>query len=41
MNIDLDIDQYATPPTPSRVDDYIIVDNTLIQSPQQDPRSRF
>ena len=39
--IDLDIDQYSTPPTPNRVDYPLIVDNTVIQSPRLDPRFRF
>ena len=30
INIDLDFDQYSTPPTPNRVDYPLIVDNTLI-----------
>ena len=41
INIDLDIDQYSSPPTPNRVDYPLIVDNTLVQSPRHDPRFRF
>ena len=41
MNIDLDLDQYSTPPTPNSVYYPLIVDNTRIQSPRQDHRSRF
>ena len=39
--IDLDIDQYSTPPISYRVDYPLIVDNSLIQSLQQDPRFCF
>ena len=38
LNIDLTTDQYSTPPTPNRVDDPLIVNNTLVNSPRQDPR---
>ena len=38
LNIDLTTDQYATPPTPNRVDYRLIVNDTLINSPRQDPR---
>ena len=41
INIDLDIDQYSFPPNPNRVDYPLLVDNTLIRSPRQDPRFRF
>ena len=38
LNIDLTTDQYSTPPTPNRVDYPLIVNNTLVSSPRQDPR---
>ena len=38
LNIDLTTDQYSTPPTPNRVDYPLIVNNTLVNSPRQDPR---
>ena len=38
LNIDLTSDQYSTPPTPNRVDYPLIVNNTLVNSPRQDPR---
>ena len=41
IKLDLDFDQYSTPSTPNRVDYPLIVDNTLIQSPRQDPRFRL
>ena len=37
LNIDLTTDQYSTPPTPNRVDYPLIVNNTLVNSPRQDP----
>ena len=38
LNIDLTTDQYSTPPTPNRVENPLIVNNTLVNSPRQDPR---
>ena len=38
LNIDLTTDQYSTPLTPTRVDYSLIVNDTLINSPRQDPR---
>ena len=38
LNIDLTTDQYSTPPTPNRVDYPLIVNDTLVNSPRQDPR---
>ena len=38
LNIDLTTDQYSTPPTPNRVDYPLIGNDTLINSPRQDPR---
>ena len=38
LNIDLTTDQYSTPPTPNRVDYPSIVNDTVINSPRQDPR---
>ena len=38
LNIDLTTDQYSTPPTPNRVDYPLIVNDTLVNSPHQDPR---
>ena len=38
FNIDLTTDQYSTPPTPNLVDYPLIVNNTLVSSPRQDPR---
>ena len=38
LNFDLTTDQYSTPPTPNRVDYLSIVNDTLINSPRQDPR---
>ena len=36
--IDLNTDQYSIPPTPNRVDYPLIVNDTLVNSPRQDPR---
>ena len=38
LNIDLSTDQYSTPRTPNRVDYPLIVNDTLVNSPRQDPR---
>ena len=38
LNIDLTTDQYSTPRTPNRVDYPLIVNDTLVNSPRQDPR---
>ena len=38
LNINLNTDQYSTLPTPNRVDYPLIVNNTLVNSPRQDPR---
>ena len=38
LNIDLNTDQYSTPPTPNRVDYSLIVNSTLVNNPRQDPR---
>ena len=38
LNIDPTTDQYSNPPTPNRVDYPLIVNDTLINSPRQDPR---
>ena len=38
LNIDLNTDQYSTPPTPNRVDYPLIVNDTLVNSSRQDPR---
>ena len=38
LNIDLTTDQYSTPPTPNRIDYPLIVTDTLVSNPCQDPR---
>ena len=38
LNIDLTTDQYSTHPTPNRVDHPLIVNDTHVNSPRQDPR---
>ena len=37
LNIDLTTDQFSTPPTPNCVDYPLIVNDTLVNSPRQDP----
>ena len=38
LNIDFSTDQCSTPPTPNRVDYLLVVNNTLVSNPRQDPR---
>ena len=38
LNFDLSTDHKSTPPTPNRDDYSLIVNDTLVSSPRQDPR---